>query len=195
MQSVEAASDSGSRSTLRSLAILSGYQIVLLLLALGVNWGVLGIQPASISLPTRAQLTWFAVSTILLLLNHAWLMTSTEFARARFRLFATPEEWKKSGEDPRRASEEGLRELARRHHAHRNTTENVVYFCLVSALLLLSSAPDSVAGVWMILFASSRLGYTYGYLSAQTGVRGLFMSLSLIALYGAGSYGLLSLYQ
>ena len=172
----------------RAFLILTGYQVVLLLIAGVINLVAFDVGFEAVSLPDREALMVLAVAGGLLLLNHGWLMTSTEFARARFGLHATPEEWTKSGKDPERASREGLDEVARRHHSHRNTTENAVYFAMLSVLLLWVSPPISVVVTWGLLFPLSRLGYTYGYLSARTGIRGLFMSLSLIALYGIATY-------
>jgi hypothetical protein len=37
------------------------------------------------------------------------------------------------------------------------------------------------------------LGYTYSYLAGKDGARGLFMSLSLLAMYGIASYLVMSL--
>lgn len=100
-------------------------------------------------------------------------MTSTELTRLRFDLSATPEERAARGRDGMDATRLASEELERRHNAHRNTTENVVYF-LCPALLLAFTSPSSlVVGVWSIGFALARLGYTYTYLAARTGARGL----------------------
>lgn len=42
--------------------------------------------------------------------------------------------------------------------------------------------------VRVVGFALARMGYTYSYLSGQDKMRGVFMSLSLLALYGMASY-------
>ena len=88
---------------------------------------------------------------------------------------------------------EGLRELERRHNAHRNTTENVVYFIILALVFVIVSPPTIATQVWIIGFAVARLGYTYSYLAGRDNVRGLFMSLSLLAMYGMASYLAISL--
>ena len=50
------------------------------------------------------------------------------------------------------------------------------------------------AGQWCTFTPALTLGYTYSYLLGRTGLRGLFMSLSLLALYGIASYLAISLF-
>ncbi len=91
------------------------------------------------------------------------------------------------------APEEGLRELERRHNTHRNTTENTIYFILLVLVFVLVSPTTVAAQAWIVGFAVARLGYTYSYLAGKDGARGLFMSLSLLAMYGIASYLVMSL--
>ena len=121
-------------------------------------------------------------------------MTTTELTRVRFNMYATPEEWTASGRSPEDASAEGLRELERRHNAHRNTTENSIYFLLLVFIFVLVSPNTLAAQAWIIGFAVARLGYTYSYLVGRDKARGLFMSLSLLSLYGMASYLVASLF-
>ena len=107
-------------------------------------------------------------------------------------MFSTPEEWAASGALRQDASEEGLREVERRHNAHRNTTENMTHFVLLSLVFVMCSPPALAARVWLIGFPLARLGYTHSYLAGRDDLRGLFMSLSLLAMYGIASYLLLS---
>ena len=120
-------------------------------------------------------------------------MTTTELTRGRFKLYATPEEWTASGRRQRDASEEDLRELERCHNAHRNTTENTLYFIFLVMIFVLVSPTTVAAQTWLIGYSIARLGYTYSYLAGKDGVRGLFMSLSLLAMYGIASYLVMSL--
>ena len=93
----------------------------------------------------------------------------------------------------RDAPEEGLRELERRHNTHRNTTENTIYFILLAMVFVLVSPTNIAAQAWIVGFADARLGYTYSYLSGKDNARGLFMTLSLLAMYGMASYLVMSL--
>ena len=120
-------------------------------------------------------------------------MTTTELTRVRFNMYSTPEEWAASGTSREDPPEEGLRELDRRHNTHRNTTENTVYFVLLSLVFALVSPPTAAVQAWIIGFAVARLGYTYSYLAGKDAARGLFMSLSLMAMYGMASYLVMSL--
>lgn len=86
-----------------------------------------GVTPASVALPSDEIILGLVVSAVLLVINHTWLMTTTELTRVRFGMHATPEEWAASGEQPENAPAEGLRELDRRHNIHRNATENSIY--------------------------------------------------------------------
>ena len=74
-----------------------------------------------------------------------------------------------------------------------NTTENVVYYVLLALIFVFSLPPTIVATVWLVGFAVARLGYTYSYLYGKDYARGLFMSLSLLAMYGLASYLVMSL--
>ena len=120
-------------------------------------------------------------------------MTSTELVRARFKMYSTPEEWAASGTDEKEAPQLGVRELKRRHDAHNNATENVVYFVLLSLIFSISSPTVIAVQVWVIGFAIARLGFTYCYLAGKDDMRGLFMTLALLAMYGMVSSLLISI--
>lgn len=177
----------------RALKIVIGYPLIVLLVAIAVNHFLLDIRPFVPAVPERATLLALAIAAILLALNHSWIMTATETKRVRYRMHATPEEWKASGTSWSDISEHGIRELERTHNAHRNSTENSVHFALLcSAFLMASPAPDA-AMFWMPCFAFARLGYTFSYLRGQDNLRSLFMTLSLFAMYGIGSHLIISL--
>ena len=134
------------------------------------------------------------VAAVLLVINHIWLMTTTELTRLKYKMYATPEEWTASGTLKEDTSKEGLSEIERRHNAHRNATENTVYFVFLAIVLSLVSPPVLAAQIWIIGFAVARLGYTFSYLSGKDNARGLFMSLSLVAMYGMVSYLAISVF-
>lgn len=168
--------------------IIMAYPFALIAVALGLNLFAFSVLPAIPSMPTHAHLAALTVSASLLLANHIWLMTSTELTRLRHNLHATPEEWQAAGTTEREASEEGRSELKRRHNAHANATENTVYFALLAVPLILISAPNLVVWIWFLAFAIGRLGHAFSYLTGKDGIRGLFMSVSLTALFGMTSY-------
>jgi uncharacterized MAPEG superfamily protein len=168
--------------------IIAAYPLVLLLVSVTVNLAAFGVQPLTVALPSNAAVTALAIAMALLVANHAWLMTSTELTRLRFGLSATPEERAARVGDRTGVSSLASEELERRHNAHRNATENVVCF-VGPALLMAFTSPSGLAvGAWSIGFALARLGYTYSYLARRTGARGVFMSLSLLALFGIISH-------
>ena len=176
----------------RILMIIIGYPFALLAIGLAINiWGI-GIEPALAALPSREHVWALAVAGSLLVVNHAWLMTTTELTRVKFRMYATPEEWEDSKTSPQDVPERGWQELERHHNAHRNTTENVVYFVFLAAILAVTSPHIWAAKLWMIGFTVARLGYTYSYISGRDNLRGLFMSLSLLAMFAMASYLLVS---
>ena len=107
-------------------------------------------------------------------------------------MHATPEEWEANEASPESVLDEGWRELERRHNAHRNATENTVYFAILAGVFVTISPAASAAAAWILGFAVGRLGHTFSYLTRNTGLRGAFMSLSLLALYGMASYLVLS---
>lgn len=180
---------SGPEKRRAAAVLLIGiYPFALVLLSIVVNMAVFGVKPVEITLPPLESYAALTVAVVLLLANHSWLMTATELTRARFNLAASPEERAAKGIDGQIPSHAALDELGRHHNAHRNTTENAVYFVLLAPLLVLVSPPSLVVQVWVIGFGAARLGYTYSYLAGQTGLRGLFMSLSLLPLYGMASY-------
>ncbi|SMX28578.1 MAPEG family protein [Pelagimonas phthalicica] len=173
--------------------IIIVYPFALIVIGLLINFLAFGIAPAEIALPDQIGVAALAMSAVLLLGNHTWLMTSTELARLQHDLHATPEEWHEAGLDKEKASQIGLQELERRHNAHRNATENTVYFAIFAGLLSLISPAPLAAAFWMLAFAIGRLGHTFSYLTGRDSLRGIFMSLSLTSLYGMASYALLAI--
>ena len=177
----------------RIAMIVIGYPFALVIAGVAINlWGF-GITPTVIALPSREIVSALVVAGALLAINHAWLMTSTELTRLKFRMYATPEEWENSKTSPQDAPKLGIQELERRHNAHRNTTENTVYFAFLAGVLAITTPAIMAAQVWIIGFAQARMGYTYSYISGRDNMRGLFMSLSLLAMFGMASYLILSL--
>ena len=172
----------------RTMTIAKVYPVGVLLVSVLLNYFVFGVNPVVVALPSVESIVALIIAAPLLVINHTWLMTSTELTRIRFGLYSTPEEWTASGTSPQDAPEKGLRELKRRHNAHRNTTENTVYFAFLVGIFVLVSPPTLAAQAWIIGFAVARLGYTYSYLVGNVNLRGLFMSLSLLAMYGMASY-------
>ncbi len=177
----------------RTMAIVKIYPLGLLLIGVVLNLFVFGVNPSAVALPSAECITALAIAAVLLVINHTWIMTSTELTRVRFKMYSTPEEWAASGTSRRDAPEEGLRELERRHNTHRNTTENTIYFILLAMVFVLVSPTNIAAQAWIVGFAVARLGYTYSYLSGKDNARGLFMTLSLLAMYGMASYLVMSL--
>jgi uncharacterized MAPEG superfamily protein len=177
----------------RTIAIVKAYPLILLVIGIVVNLLVFGVDPFAVALPSTESVDALVVAAILLAINHTWLMTTTALTRARFRIHSTPEEWAASGTSPEDVSREGFRELERRHNAHRNSTENTIYFILLALILVFISPTAFAAQVWIVGFAVARLGYTYGYLAGKDGARYFFMSLSLLAMYGIASYLAVSL--
>ncbi len=173
--------------------IVLAYPFALLLISTALNLFVFGVKPPILALPSAEIYVALVIAVVLLIINHTWLMTTTELTRLRFNMFATPEEWAASKFSRQEASQTGLEELERRHNAHRNTTENVVYFVILALLLAMASPTTLAAYVWIIGFAAARLGYTFSYLVGNDDIRGLFMSLSLISVYGMASYMAISL--
>lgn len=177
----------------RFMGIVLFYPIVILILGILLNYFVLGVKPYVVSLPSIDGIRALVLAAVLLVINHTWIMTSTELVRVRFRLFATPEEWDSSGTNESDAPELGISELKRRHDTHQNSTENVVYYVFLSLIFVFSSPTAIAMQVWIIGFAVARLGYTYSYLTRNTDMRGLFMSLGLLAMYGIASNLLISI--
>ncbi len=173
--------------------IIVAYPLVLTLVALGVNLWLFGVAPAVVSLPAPAMFQALVASGVLLLVNHTWLMTATELTRLNHKIYASPEEWDANGARKEDVSGQGWVDLERHHNAHRNATENTVYFAILAIAMSMVSPTELAAQTWFGFFAAGRLGYTYSALRGNTALRGLFMSISLLALYGLGSYLGLSL--
>ena len=186
-----AGSDPNKKRTAR---IVTLYPLVTLLISVLINYFAFGINQIVVSVPSIEIVTSLAIAVALLVINHTCLMTSTELVRVRYGLRATPEDGNQAEDSPIEPSREALQALERRHSAHRNTTENIVYFALLVGVFILISPPTLCAQIWIIGFALSRLGHTYSYLAGNSDLRGIFMTLSLVAMYGMTSYIALSIF-
>lgn len=177
----------------RTMIIVIVYPVLVALIAVMLNFLAFGVNHFHAALPSNEIISSLIVSSILLVINHSWIMTATELTRVRYRLHATPEEWESSGTSKKDVSERAALEIERVHNTHRNSTENVVYFVLLSLILIFSSPTQLASVVWMIGFAIARLGYTYSYLAGNDNLRGIFMTLSLLGMYGIATYLVISL--
>ena len=163
------------------------YPIVLTVIGIIINI-ICGLKSLNPKEPSLEMLRIMAVSGIIMIINHTWIMTSTETTRNKYGLFATPEEWKQNNKDSSSASQIGLNEVTRRHNIHRNMTENTIYYMFLSIIFMFGSPSIIAFYIWILLYPIARLGYTFAYLSKNTDLRGLFMSLSLLSMYGIASY-------
>lgn len=164
------------------------YPVVLLLISVSLNYFLFEINSFVIAPPSAEFIRSLIVAGTLLVFNHTWIMTATELVRTKFKIHSTPEEWAKSGSSAVDVSEEGVSELERHHDTHLNTTENTIYFIFLALPFVFVSPPSVTVSVWVIGYAVARLGYTYGFLFGKDGVRGFFMTLGLLAMYGMASY-------
>jgi uncharacterized MAPEG superfamily protein len=165
----------------RTMALVKAYPFGLLLIATILNVFMFGVTPPTIAAPSTGSTGALAIAAVLLVINPTWLMTTTELTRVRFDMYSTPEEWTAAGKSQQDAPEEGLRELERCHNAHRNTTENTVYFVLIVLVFAFVSPPAAVAQVWIVGFPVARLGYTYSYLAGKSNARGFFYESQPVA--------------
>jgi len=177
----------------RILKIVVGYPFVLLFIAIALNIFAWEVKPLTISLPTIEYLRPLIIATVLLIINHSWLMTATEIVRSRYKVFSTPEEWITNKAKLEDAPAEGIRELKRCHDTHLNSTENIIYYILLCLIFILCSPPVLAAEILIIGYAISRIGYTYSFLYGKDGTRGLFMTLSLLAMYSMACYLVIAL--
>ena len=174
--------------TRRQWTILVVYPFVPLIVSLIITF-VAGIPPIEVALPSVPIVAFAAISVVLITANHTWVMTHTEITRARYGLFASPEEAEEADRDlpPTKHPE-----LQRSHAAHRNLSENTVIFALALPIFVLLTPPNLLAGLWLVGYGAARLGHTFFFLSGNASIRGVFMTLSLIALYGIVLYPALS---
>lgn len=181
-----------SKRQRRMATIVTLYPMGVFLVGVALNLFAWGVTPFAAALPSAELMRPLVLAAGLLVFNHTWLMTATELTRGQFRMHATPEEWAAHGARPEDAPPFGIRELERHHNAHRNTTENVVYFSLLAVAFAFASPPVIAAQTWFVGFALARLGYTYSYLRGRDDARGLCMTLGLLAMYGLASHLALS---
>lgn len=179
---------SNQTSNVKAARMIIGYPFALIIIGILINMFVFGISPIEIGLPEKSLIVAFIFSFVLLVANHIWLMTSTELARLKGGISTTPEEWAERGQVKDDANQHAWDEVERRHNAHRNTTENIVYFIPLALTMLIIGPSGYVFETWVMCFALARLGYTYAYLSKNTDLRGIFMSLSLLPVFAMASY-------
>lgn len=179
--------------TRRGMAIVVLYPVCVCLISIALNIWVFGVRSMVVALPSAECVRALVVAAVLITLNHTWLMTATELTRARFRLFATPEEWAASGTSAAQASADGISELQRHHNAHRNATENTASFILLAMAFMFTSPSASAAYAWLVGFAVARVGHAFGYLGRSDGIRGIAMTIGLLAMYGLATHLVLGL--
>ncbi|BFM13086.1 hypothetical protein R50072_32390 [Simiduia litorea] len=151
-----------------------------------------GVEPSHAALPSQELLRILTVAAVILVLNHSWIMTATELTRHKYKVYASPEEWKTHGVKKTDVSDEGMLEIERHLNTHRNTTENSLYYIFLAFIFSLTSPSLLAAWVWLLLFPIARLGYTYSYFAGNDNLRGVFMSLTLLSSFGMASYLILS---
>jgi uncharacterized MAPEG superfamily protein len=172
--------------------IIATYPIAVFSIGLGLNLLVFGVEPVVVATPAAEIVGALILAAVLLVINHTWLMTATELTRLNHNMYASHEEWAENNARKDDVAAEGWIELERHHNAHRNATENTVYFVFMAFILSVISPPILAAQIWIVGFAVARLGYTFSALRGKSGLRGICMSLSLLALYGLTSYLALS---
>ncbi|MEW6992594.1 MAPEG family protein [Colwelliaceae bacterium 6441] len=167
--------------------IIKAYPYGVLVLAIGLNF-MFGIEPVQISTPSKELFGIISISAIILVINHSWIMTVTELTRNRYKIFASPEEWLSNGCKKQDVTDKGSFEIERCLNTHRNTTENSIYYVLFVFVFSFVTPSQLAAWAWILVFPISRLGYTYSYLTGKDNIRGVFMSLTLLSVYGIASY-------
>jgi len=173
--------------------IIKIYPFALLLISIIINL-LLGVTSIETAVPSLEIIKILSISAVLLTINHSWIMTATELTRLRFKIFATPEEWKQSGKSKDSITDEGQFEIERHLNTHRNTTENIVYYIFLAVIFSFVSPDIVTASIWLLMFPISRFGYTYCYFSGNDNMRGIFMSLTLLSVYGISSFLVLSIF-
>jgi len=173
--------------------IIKIYPFAIVLISIILNL-LLGVAPIEASVPSFDIIKVLSFSAAILMINHSWIMTATELTRHRFKIFASPEEWKDSGLRKENITDEGQFEIERHLNTHRNTTENIVYYIFLAGILSFVSPNTLIASIWLLMFPISRLGYTYCYFSGKDDIRGIFMSLTLLSVYGLSSYLIIGIF-
>lgn len=169
------------------------YPFALFAIALALNLVFFRGHPLVPAIPAADSYPALVVAAVLLVINHSWLMTATEWIRVRYGMPGTPHEWQQSGKNPADVDAAGRLAFETCHNAHRNVTENSVSFVFLALVFALASPPLAAVYIWVCLFPLARCGYILSYLRGNIGVRGAFMSLSLLSLYGMASYLLVAL--
>ncbi|TQV82641.1 MAPEG family protein [Exilibacterium tricleocarpae] len=177
----------------KTMKIVIAYPMGVAAVSILLNLLILEVSPFTVSLPNYFCLLALSISAIIFCINHTWLMTATELTRVRYKMRTTPEEWKNSEVHREDISDHARYELERVHNAHRNTSENTLYFSLLALPFIFTSPSNLAAVTWLILFSLARVGYTYSYLNGKDEFRSGFMTLGLLAMYGIASYIFLSL--
>jgi len=172
----------------RTIVVILIYPFAIFLISTLINLIFIDINTIEISMPSKTHLYTIISAALILTINHSLLMTTTEITRVKFKMYATPEEWDESGLSQKDTSEPAIQELERNHNAHQNLTENTCFFIVLLLPYILVSPPITATIIWLLGFAVARLGHTLAYLTGSSNLRGLFMSLSLLAMYGMASY-------
>jgi len=100
-----------SKKQRRIMGVVVIYPFGILLVTVALNFFAFGVNPYVVSLPSIEGIHALVIAAVLLVINHTWIMTSTELVRVRFKMYSTPEEWAASGTNERDVPELGVREL------------------------------------------------------------------------------------
>lgn len=184
-----------NRKQRRAVRMVIAYPFAIFFLSVSINLLLLDIGLFQVAMPSKNHVLALVVLSVFLTVNHSLLMTTTELVRVKHKMFATPEEWEASGTNLSDIPKNAVQELERNHNAHRNCTENTCYFIVLVIPFLCISPPIITTYVWLVGFALSRVGHTYAYLTGKDNLRGMFMSFSLIAMYGVVSYLCFSIFD
>ncbi len=77
----------------RTMTMVKAYPLGLLLIGIVLNLFVFGVNPSAVDLPSAECIRALVIAAVLLVINHTWIMTTTELTRVRFKMYSTPEEW------------------------------------------------------------------------------------------------------
>ncbi len=122
----------------------------------------------------------YAICTAILVIKMLITANGTGILRTGRKVYATPEDYRFFGQEPRMARDEDIERIRR---AHQNDLENILPFFAVGLVYALTGPSYTMAAVLFLAFTIARVAHTVVYIAGLQPWRTIAFAIAQIALY------------